>query len=148
MSMTIKSNGITISGERAREINRARRALRTVGRRAAIQIDGSLVPVDGLPMPSEEEMAAMLAAATTSTPRDRRMITARQFRHWLLNAGVLAQIQTILDAMPEPRRTSALIDWEYGTEFARTHPLVIQIGEALGMTEADLDLAWDHAASL
>jgi hypothetical protein len=50
--------------------------------------------------------------------------------------------------MPEPQRTTAQIEWEFSSDYQRDHPLVTQLGAALGMTSADMDLAWKQAAGL
>jgi len=54
----------------------------------------------------------------------------------------------LIAAMPEPQRTTAQIEWEFSTEYQREHPLVKQLGTALRMTSADMDLAWQQAAGL
>ena len=54
----------------------------------------------------------------------------------------------MIAALPEPQRTTALIEWEFSSDYQRDHPLVIKLGAALGMTSADMDLAWKQAAGL
>jgi hypothetical protein len=54
----------------------------------------------------------------------------------------------LIAALPEPQRTTAQIEWEFSTDYQREHPLVIQLGSALGMTSTDMDLAWQQAAGL
>jgi hypothetical protein len=44
--------------------------------------------------------------------------------------------------------SSAQIEWEFSTDYQREHPLVKQLGTALRMTSADMDLAWQQAAGL
>jgi hypothetical protein len=61
---------------------------------------------------------------------------------------LLEQIPSLITAMPEPQRTTAQIEWEFSSDYQRDHPLVIQLGAALGMTSADMDLAWKQAAGL
>jgi len=78
-------------------------------------------------------------------------ITARQLRLALLSLGVTgAQVEAAISDMPVPdaEREAARIEWEYATSFYRQHPLVAQIGAALGMTEDQVDTAWRNAATL
>lgn len=78
-------------------------------------------------------------------------ITAAQLRLALLGLGMTgAQVEAAIDAMPgtDMQREAARIQWEYATTFPRQHPLVVAIGAALGMTEAQIDAAWLHAATL
>jgi len=43
---------------------------------------------------------------------------------------------------------AALIEWEYSQEVKRTHPLVGQLGAALGLNSAQIDAAFRAAALL
>lgn len=77
-------------------------------------------------------------------------ITARQLRLWLLSQGVqdanvVAEIEKIEDIK---QREAARIEWEYATEYRREHPLVAQLGAALGLCEAQIDAAFVAAAKL
>lgn len=96
---------------------------------------------DALPF---EPVSAPLAPAMPA-------ITAAQLRLALLGLGVAgAQVEAAIDAMPgtDMQREAARIQWEYATIFQRQHPLVVAIGAALGMTEAQIDAAWLNAATL
>lgn len=76
-------------------------------------------------------------------------VSPYQFRVWLLRAGVsLAQVDAMIDALPQPTRDEARVAWEYGLEVRRDHPLVAQFGAALGMTPEQIDSAFVEAASL
>lgn len=77
-------------------------------------------------------------------------ITARQLRLWLLSAGIpAAAIDAQIAAIPDAtQRAAAQIEWEYATQYDRTHPLVAQLGAALGLTDAQIDEAFRNAASL
>jgi len=100
-------------------------------------------------LPSEEEIRAALADEELSRTRALMpVISARQLRLWLHGAGLLEQIPMLIAAMPEPQRTTAQIEWEFSTDHQREHPLVKQLGTALRMTSADMDLAWQQAAGL
>jgi hypothetical protein len=94
-----------------------------------------------------EEIAALPQAAPATMPT----ITAAQLRLALLGLGMkAAQVEAAIDAMPgtDTQREAARIQWEYATTFPRQHPLVVAIGAALDLTEAQIDAAWLHAATL
>jgi len=94
-----------------------------------------------------EEIAALPQPAPPPMPS----INAAQIRLALFGMGVTsAQVEAAIDAMPgsDMEREAARIQWEYATTFARQHPLVVAIGAALGMTDAQIDAAWLHAATL
>ncbi len=77
-------------------------------------------------------------------------LTARQFRLGLLDAGmtpvhvddVIAQIED------EASRIRAQIEWEYASQFQRSHPLVATLSAALGLTPEQVDSMWAAAAQL
>jgi hypothetical protein len=147
--MTITSNSVSMTGDTARQFARLSLAMRHMGRGLMMQPGGSYVSADGSPLPSEEQITAALAAAQKTRLRARQpAITARQLRLWLHGAGLLEQIPSLIAALPEPQRTTAQIEWEFSSDYQRDHPLVIQLGAALGMTSADMDLAWQQAAGL
>ena len=78
-------------------------------------------------------------------------ITARQLRLALLGLGLTgAQVEAQIAAMPgtPAQREAAMIEWEYATTYQRDHPLVVALGAALGLTEAQIDAAWMEAATI
>ncbi|MFN4124431.1 hypothetical protein [Pannonibacter indicus] len=84
------------------------------------------------------------------TPAPLPPLTVRQFRLGLLDAGmtpahvddVIAQIED------EASRIRAQIEWEYASQFQRTHPLVATLSAALGLTPEQVDSMWAAAAQL
>ena len=68
-----------------------------------------------------------------------QVVTMRQARLALLQQGLLASIQPAIDALDEPHRSAANIEWEYSQTVERNRPLVLTLGEALGLTDEDLD---------
>jgi len=138
-----------MTGEPARQFARLSIAMRRQGRVLLMQPGGGYASADGAPLPSEEEIRAALADEELSRTRALMpVISARQLRLWLHGAGLFEQISMLIAAMPEPQRTTAQIEWEFSTEYQREHPLVKQLGTALRMTSADMDLAWQQAAGL
>lgn len=75
-------------------------------------------------------------------------VTMRQGRLALLGAGKLALVQAAIDALPEPQRGAAKIEWEYSNELQRNNPFVITLGAALGLTEDAMDELFIAAAQL
>jgi hypothetical protein len=76
------------------------------------------------------------------------VVTMRQARLALLQAGKLSLIDAAIDAQDEPLKSAARIEWEYATEVRRDWPLVQILGPAIGTTEADLDDLFILAATL
>jgi len=74
-------------------------------------------------------------------------ITRRQLRLWLVRHGyTLAQVEALIDALPEPQRTEARIEWQDATQYERGHPLLRQLaGQLLDLEGAALDTALDQA---
>lgn len=65
-------------------------------------------------------------------------ITRRQLRLWLVRNGIaLANVEEAIDAMPEPARTEAQIEWQDASVYKLSNPLVIQIGAAVGLTDIE-----------
>lgn len=58
-----------------------------------------------------------------------------------------ANVQTYFDAMPEPQRTMAIIDFA-ATNYFRDNPLLADLMAANGMTEQQVDQFFIGAASL
>lgn len=76
------------------------------------------------------------------------VVSARQARLALLNAGLLDGAEAALEALPSPQREAALIEWEYATEIRRDHTLIAAIAAALSLTEPQVDDLFRSAASL
>jgi hypothetical protein len=76
--------------------------------------------------------------------------TQRQMRLWLLSQGITDEMirAMLTDIADENGRRAALIEYDYATEYSRSHPLVAQIGSSLGLSESDIDLAFREAATL
>ena len=66
-------------------------------------------------------------------------ITMRQARLALLEHGLLANVQTAINSLPEPDKTKAQIEWEYSNALQRDNPFVSVLGAALGLSSQDID---------
>ena len=71
-------------------------------------------------------------------------VTPRQARLALLNAGLLTQVEAAIAA----GNAADKITWEYALEIRRTDSMIINIGAALGLTEAQIDDLFRTAATL
>jgi hypothetical protein len=78
-----------------------------------------------------------------------RPLTSRQLRLGLVRHGIsLSSVETAIEAIEDPTdREVARIEWKYTTTFERSHPLVNQIGAALGLTPEQIDAMWAEAAT-
>ena len=75
-------------------------------------------------------------------------VTMRQTRLALLGAGLLAQVNAAIAAMPGAEGEAARIEWEYAQEVRRDSPLVAGLSAALGLTDEALDDLYQVAAGL
>jgi hypothetical protein len=75
-------------------------------------------------------------------------VSARQIRLWLIRHGIsLAQVDAAIDAIPDQlQRDSVRVEWDYAPYVERTHPMLIPLAAALGLTEAQVDQAFIEAA--
>jgi len=94
----------------------------------------AVVPLEPLPI---------LPAVVPST------ITRRQLKLWLVkNSYTFVQVEALINALPEPQRTEARIEWQDATLYERGHPLLRQLASALFELEGEaLDAALDKAFS-
>lgn len=78
-----------------------------------------------------------------------QVVTRRQARQALLLAGLLDNVQPAIDAIPDPvHRQLAQIEWDDSLEFNRTRPLLVQLGNAIGLDDAGLDQLFITAKGL
>ena len=91
-------------------------------------------------------IAAYVAPPVTTTIPT--VVTMRQARLAMLDAGILTSVSDALAAMTGPAGEAARIEWEYAAELKRDHPLVASLSAALGLTSAQLDGLFTAAAGL
>jgi hypothetical protein len=107
--------------------------------------------VDGVEeeMTQEEEDAFLAdqaaAAALVVVPAE---VTMRQARLALLGAGKLAEVDAAIDALPEPQKSAARIEWDYSSSVRRHQPLVLALAPALDLTDEQLDALFVAAGAL
>jgi hypothetical protein len=88
------------------------------------------------------------AAPTVVAEPVHMVVTMRQGRLALLQAGLLDSAEAVIAAMAGAEGTAARIEWEYATELKRDHPLVVSLGAALGQTPEQIDALFDLARTL
>ena len=75
-------------------------------------------------------------------------VTMRQARLALLSAGKLATVNAAIAGMTGAQGEAARIEWEFSSEVKRNQPLVLSMGQALGMSGGQLDALFTAAAKL
>lgn len=77
-------------------------------------------------------------------------VSARQIRLYLIGAGIsLASVDAAIDAIPDAQtRDRVSVEWEYAPYVERTHPMLIPLAAALGLSETQVDDAFREAAGL
>ena len=75
-------------------------------------------------------------------------VTMRQARLALHAAGKLTAVNAAINALPDPPKTAALIEWEYSNSVRRDSQFVALLGPALGLDAAGLDALFVSASKL
>ena len=77
-------------------------------------------------------------------------ISARQIRLGLINNGIqLTQVDEAIDNIQDPiTRETTKVEWEYAPYVERNHPLIEQLGNALGFNPSQIDNAFIEASKL
>ena len=114
----------------------------TVAEAAPQLVDGvwtqQWVVTDATPEQVAERRAALVP----------RAVTMRQARLALHATGQLAAVEAAINALSEPARTAARIEWDYSSEVQRHHGLVAELAPALGLSEAQVDALFITAGAL
>ena len=77
-------------------------------------------------------------------------VSARQIRLWLVRHGVsLAAVDAAIAAIPDAQaREECRVEWDYAPWMERSHPLLVPLAAALGLSEAQVDEAFREAATI
>lgn len=77
-------------------------------------------------------------------------ISARQIRLWLLQNGIsLQMVSDAIATIEDPiTRDSVSIEWEYAPYIERSHPMLVPLAQALGLSEADIDRGFTEAVNI
>ena len=79
-----------------------------------------------------------------------KSVSARQIRLWLVTHGVsMASVDAAIDAIPDQlQRDIVRIEWDYAPYVERTHPMLLPLALALGLTEEQVDQAFREALAI
>lgn len=100
---------------------------------------------DLVPMTETEVTEHLNPEPVTYVPK---VITMRQARLLLHSLGLLNQVQAAIDALPEPPRVAAQIEWDYSSEVHRNKEFVQMIAQQLDLTDEQVDQMFIEAAQL
>ena len=76
------------------------------------------------------------------------VVTMRQARLAMLDAGILTSVSDVIAAMTGPTGEAARIEWEYATSVDRGSALVTGLSASLNLTSVQLDSLFTTAATL
>lgn len=74
------------------------------------------------------------------------IITSSQGKRVLMDAGLYDAAMGAINALAEPARTTALIDWDAPT-WRRDNPTVLLLANALGLDPAAMDVLFAKASA-
>ena len=77
-----------------------------------------------------------------------QQVETAQARLALLSRGLLDRVGAEIEAMEEPFRSAAKIEWEFRVTIRRDNPLVLALGALLGLSADDLDDLFIEASKL
>ena len=77
-----------------------------------------------------------------------QQVDTAQARLALLSRGLLDRVGAEIEAMEEPFRSAAKIEWEFRITIRRDNHLVLALGALLGLSADDLDDLFIEAAKL
>ena len=105
------------------------------------QSDGKLITYgdDGFPLLSDRPPIPLQIP---------QKVTMRQARRALYAAGLLTGVEAAIDALPEPPRTAARIEWDYASEVHRASEFVTLLGAALELDKQSLEDLFLKASEL
>ena len=75
-------------------------------------------------------------------------VTMRQAQRALLDAGLLDAVEAAINALPEPRRRAALIDWTKSSALRRESQFIAVLAPGLGLDAAALDALFVAASKV
>lgn len=90
------------------------------------------------------EVPEPVAPETPAPPTVPLVVTPRQARIALLNAGLLDAVEAAVASSPR----SVQIDWEYAIEIRRDNPVIAAMADQLNFTSEQIDDLFFAAASV
>lgn len=85
---------------------------------------------------------------TAEEKRQDMVVTMRQARLALHQAGKLSLVDDAIALIPEPDKSLISIEWEYASTVERTSPWMSTMGAALGLSDDELDQLFETARTL
>lgn len=70
------------------------------------------------------------------------------FRSILTLLNLDTQVDNLINSLPEPQKTVARVQWQYGNFIERNHPLIDSLGTNLGLTKEQIDNVFKEASKL
>lgn len=99
-------------------------------------------------MPTEADAAADIANPAPDPIAAPQSVTRRQLKEQLIRMDRIHEVEATVSAIPGVEGRIARNWWAEAVEFRRDHPLVGQLGAALGLSPAEIDAAFLAAAQL
>lgn len=76
-------------------------------------------------------------------------VTQRQLRLVLLTKSITAEmVEGVINQLPEPARSGALIEFNYASYYDRSNPLINQLGGVFKLSEEDLNEIFNLAGEM
>lgn len=77
-------------------------------------------------------------------------VSARQVRLWLVQNGFsLDQVDAAINGIQDPMtRETVKIEWEYAPYIERSHPMLVPLAAALGLSSEQIDIAFVQANNI
>jgi hypothetical protein len=110
--------------------------------------DGVIEFDDSVTEDQRAEILAVYAAHDPSRPLVPQLVTMRQARLALLQAGLLSQVDATIDTLQSPQRDEARIEWDHSQTVERNRQLVTTLAPALGLSDEQIDQLFITAATL
>lgn len=70
------------------------------------------------------------------------------FRAILTIQGLASSVESLINTLPEPQKTVANVQWQYGNFIVRNHPLIDSLGTDLRLTKEQIDNVFKEASKL
>ncbi|EIQ00743.1 hypothetical protein OpiT1DRAFT_05298 [Opitutaceae bacterium TAV1] len=98
---------------------------------------------------AEVDVPALLADPVQTPQPVPERLTKRQLRQWLITHSLFAAVEAAIAGIADAtQRALAQNWWDTADVYERGHPMIAQVGDAIGMTEAEIDDAFREAATL
>jgi hypothetical protein len=97
-----------------------------------------------------EALGNTIPAYEPPPPPPLAPLTRRRLRLGLLANGIAsADVEAAIASIIDPtERAVAEIEWTDASSYERDHPLIAQVGGAIGLSDEQIDTMWAHALSL